>query len=160
MPALIIGTNSYVSLDEANAYFAERLYASEWGVATSTEKEKALITAARMIDRCAFSGKVAAADQAMAWPRVNVREDQGRDLNLIVPRQVKDAQCELGYALLKSDLTADSGKRGLKAKEVSVAAIGSKEVFLPGAQTQLPQTVEELLALVGLKNRGSIEIAV
>lgn len=159
MPALIVGTNSYVTLVEADSYFVERLYASEWGLATSTEKEKALIMAARMIDRCAFSGKVATADQAMAWPRVNMRDDQGRDLNLLVPRQIKDAQCELAYALLKSDITVDSGRRGLKSKEVSVGAIGSKEVFVSIAQTQLPQVVEELLRASGLQVNVATRIA-
>lgn len=55
--ALVVGINSYASLAYADAYLATSVRAADnWAVLGSTEKENALITAFRMIERAVFQG--------------------------------------------------------------------------------------------------------
>jgi hypothetical protein len=103
--AIEVGTNSYVTLEEANEYFADKLYADEWANADDPTKEKALKEACRRINRLAFKGVKADKTQMLAFPRVmpvfnrvgviGFTEDTG------VPEAVKHAQCEEALALLK-----------------------------------------------------------
>jgi hypothetical protein len=79
----------YRSIDDADAYFDEQLFATDWTNATDANKIKALTQAARAIDSLRFRGykkpvfdaletdssatvatlEAADADQAKAWPR-------------------------------------------------------------------------------------------
>lgn len=47
----------YRSLDDADAYFADQIFASDWTGATDATKEKGLLAAARAIDRVRFKGE-------------------------------------------------------------------------------------------------------
>lgn len=49
--SLVIGSNSFVTLAEANSYFAEKYGASVWASLTSANKEQLLISAYRWITR-------------------------------------------------------------------------------------------------------------
>ena len=50
MPTVTKGTNSYVSEAEATAYFGERLHSETWTGAVEADRQKALLTACRMLD--------------------------------------------------------------------------------------------------------------
>lgn len=79
MPALIAtlgatDANSYVaSVAEATAILDSELYArAAWDATTDTLRERALITAARMLDAAiAWEGVRATHTQVMEWPRVS-----------------------------------------------------------------------------------------
>jgi hypothetical protein len=47
---------AYATIDEANAYFATRLYSEAWEDASQVDQQKALDTATRDIDRLNFAG--------------------------------------------------------------------------------------------------------
>lgn len=49
--ALTVGTNSWVTLIEANDYLSEKFNASAWTSLTNAEKEQCLITAYRWVQR-------------------------------------------------------------------------------------------------------------
>ena len=68
---VVVGQNSYVTVEEADAFFADKFFAdtSPWAEATSEEKEKALITATRRIDALPLVGAPADPIQALAFPR-------------------------------------------------------------------------------------------
>jgi hypothetical protein len=71
--AVVKGNNCYVSLDEAESYFAERIDTDAWDTATAPDKEKALITATMLIDdKFIFIGAVSLATQPLSWPRMGV----------------------------------------------------------------------------------------
>ena len=53
---MAIDTTYYGSVDEANAYFAGRLYSQPWGEADPGDKPKALLAARRLIDNLNFKG--------------------------------------------------------------------------------------------------------
>ena len=103
--------NSYVTLDQANS-FVEGLTQSDdvvaWGNSTDDEKNLALFSSTRRIDREEFLGAKAADTQARQWPRSGVRvPDQYTNLYGIsfpnriladyytdteIPPEVQDAQ--------------------------------------------------------------------
>lgn len=142
--ALVVGTNTYLSRADADAYFSQRLHAGNWEGAADADKDKALYMAAAILDRQSYSGAVTSADQAMAWPRAGVVDREGRAIaSDSVPEAVKDAQAELAKVLLTDDLTEDDGSRGirrLKAGPVDIEYEGR-------APTRtLPDIVTALLA--------------
>ncbi len=100
---LIVGTNSYVSLEDANTYFNERLYAEAWTSETDDDKKaRALITATRKIDRLIIKGVKADSDQTLQFPRSIYSEDTKLWVEESeVSQSVKDAVCEEALALLK-----------------------------------------------------------
>ena len=110
--------NSYATLAEANS-FVEGLTQSDdvvaWGNSTDDEKNRALFSSTRRIDREKFLGAKVSDTQARQWPRSGVRvPDQYTNLyglsfpNRImadyytdteIPQEVKDAQIELAVYL-------------------------------------------------------------
>jgi len=91
-------TNSYVTLEEANAYFAARLYSDTWEGADSFEKEKVLLMSRRMLDLY------------IQWKVVFAEED--------APAAVKAAQLELALVLQGTDTTALPDGAGLSSMSV------------------------------------------
>jgi hypothetical protein len=120
--------NSYVTLAEAETYMETRLHKTAWEDAESSEKEAALIWAARLIDRTMrFNGTKVASTQALAWPRSGLTDESGFAVaENSVPQIIKDLQVELAFLLLSSDRTAESsvGAQGItdiKAGPVSLS---------------------------------------
>lgn len=66
---LTVGTNSYLSVADANGYLSAALYAESWENATPDDQAKALIGATRAIDRQIIKGRKKDADQLLAFPR-------------------------------------------------------------------------------------------
>jgi hypothetical protein len=68
--------NSYATLAEANS-FVEGLTQSDdvvaWGTSTDDEKNRALFSSTRRIDREKFLGAKVSDTQARQWPRSGVR---------------------------------------------------------------------------------------
>lgn len=92
-------SNSYVTVAEADAYFAAILgFTTLWTAMAEQTKIARLIAAARAIDRMQFSGYLVVTDQAMAFPRTTdvtieqriLDEDYGQ-----VHERVKRAQMEM-----------------------------------------------------------------
>ena len=67
--AVQLNVNSYVTVAEADTYFADRLDAS-WQTANETRKGQALVTATRMLDEMLWVGTVLNDEQPLAFPRV------------------------------------------------------------------------------------------
>lgn len=97
---LTVGTDSYVSLDEADAYFSARNAPDAWMAATAAQKEEALRYATRFIDSSfEFLGYLQDTDQALKWPRYSIYDDDGRVYEG-TPVEVKEATFELGRSHL------------------------------------------------------------
>lgn len=112
--ALTVGTDTYLTLADANTYFASRLAAAAWDNASDADKEKALKQACRHIealDPAGWHGDIVDIEQALAWPRYNVPQRKAGgvvDLTYGVyydsteyPPPLTDAQCEEALELLK-----------------------------------------------------------
>jgi hypothetical protein len=98
--------NSYVSLDDANAYIDTQLRRTGWDQADDA-KSQALAAAFGEIDRLAWKGEVSIYGQPhefpRMWLRVANRERQYLDEKAI-PTFVKEFQIELARALLMADI--------------------------------------------------------
>src|SRR5690606_32459077 len=90
--------NSYVTLAEADAYVAALAgpSARAWEQLDEDAKKRALLTATRRLDQEDYAGRKASPDQALKWPRVGAKDEDGRTYQSdVVPEVVKNAQVEL-----------------------------------------------------------------
>ena len=111
---LTVGTDTYISLTDANTYFNNGLHAVDWANGGS-KCEPALRMAAKALDRENFLACIATSTQTMAWPRSGVVDSEGREIpNTTVPQAIKDAQCELAYSYLTNDPTEDDSTRNVR----------------------------------------------
>ncbi len=90
---IVLYENSFVTLEEAEAYFDERFDSDAWTNQESKPddetKEKLLITASKKVNMFDFVGHQADSSQPMAFPR-----------DFEMPQDIKDAVCEEAYSLL------------------------------------------------------------
>lgn len=128
-------TTTYVTTEEAAAYFAGRLHVEVWTSASDSEKSAALAMATRAIDRLTLKGQKADSAQTLAFPRYPDEQ---------APQAVKDACCEEALALLER---GNSQRRKLQAEGVQSFTLGSmSETYVPGGGKGLiSQEARELL---------------
>lgn len=162
MPITLIATsgasdaNTYVSLEEANEYFEGRLDAEEWDEISGDESRqiKALVMAARIIDRLNFIGEKESDSQAMEFPRrggFRARYTEGTSYFVAlngkgfsqgaIPQDIKWAQCEMALHLLANG--SEIGGQSI----LGFSGGGISMQWAPGAASSgLPPHVSQLLA--------------
>lgn len=107
--ALVLNTNSYVTVAEADTYFETRIDSAEWVTSSDEIKEQALVTATKLVDDHAWIGSAVSSSQALAWPRKNaIYYDNRLGMqitigNAIVPNQVKNAVFEQALHLVDNE---------------------------------------------------------
>ena len=148
--AIVVGTNSYVSLAEAEAYFLTRLDVAAWTEASEEMKEAALVTATRELEHYRWVGTIADPSQLLAWPRngrfFDPRAGYVRDLSG-VPSRVKQGQMELAYHFLTNDGVLDSSGR---VSEVKVGPISVKGIETASVTGEVAYSIlSPLLATAG-----------
>lgn len=150
--ALVKGTNSYVTVAEADAYFETRIDVAAWSEANELEKSKALVTATQLLDEVQWSGVASSDTQPLAFPRTGSYMDP--KLGFIVeyksetPSRILIAVYETAYHLLNNDgLLDDSGS----VRDISLGSIG---LSLIRSANKLPSTVRQMIAPMK-KNGGS-----
>ena len=102
------GANSYVSLDDADAYFADRLDTDAWDDPDNADKKAAaLVTATRILEATTvqFFGDAADDEQVLSWPRQPVTDARAED-NEAGEREISAAEAE-SYNLLPAHLKYD-----------------------------------------------------
>lgn len=117
--AIIVGTNSYITILESSNILAGFLNTTEWDSATDTVKEKALRQACTMMQAIAWIGYKTDTDQTLEFPRQWVSQT-GCLKDLGTPTEIKTGQAVLASLLLKPNLY---NKQGIKSE--SVDGIGS-----------------------------------
>ena len=144
--------NSYVTLAEAQAYFAGRFPSTDWDDATEPHMERALLTGTKRLDRADFrgvpryplTGTATGTTQALKWPRQGVTNEEGWTyLDTVIPQPIKEAQMELAYAVLSGDLSlAASG-----LEQFDEAKVGPLEVKIRHQRKSgdLPEVVRRLI---------------
>lgn len=155
MPDIVVGTNSYVTLDTADAHFDARLHADTWDAASDDTKERALLMACRVIeDQVDWQGLPVDPSQALAWPRVHVR---GVDPD-VIPNQVKNAQCELALYLIGTNPTATPKTAGFKTLTVDTLKL---EIDKADRLPVIPPHVANILAPLGFPkaNRPTMQVS-
>lgn len=95
---IVAGATSYVTVAEADAYFADLNDPQDWSTLTAGVKQTRLMIGTKFVDdlyRGAWKGRVISKEQDLAWPRSGVVDEE---LNWItsteIPQRLKDATCE------------------------------------------------------------------
>lgn len=107
--ALVLNTNSYVEIADADEYFGTRIDSANWFDASDEVKEQALVTATQLIDDHAWIGSAVSSSQALAWPRKNVvyfDDRMGQQITVAedeVPLRVKVAVYEQALHLVNNE---------------------------------------------------------
>ena len=92
--------NSYVTLAEADAYFAGNTNVTDWNAHSDALKEAALIQATQWMDYLSWSGDCCGSTQRLSWPRKNVKCRCREAVCTEIPFQVKQATYELAFKLV------------------------------------------------------------
>lgn len=123
--------DSYLSVADADTYHSDR-NRLEWANLTADEKEASLRRATTFLDSAYdWKGELNDTDNAHAWPRDDVEDDEQRDIdNTTLPDRIKDATAELAFIdALKSELLpVDKGGETQRVKA------GSVEIEYAGGQ--------------------------
>lgn len=132
----IVGTNSYVDVAEAGAYFADTYDADKWEA--ETNKDGALVSAAQQLDlMCEWFGYPSADDQTLAFPRLPDADP--------VPQAIKDAQCQI--ALNISQTKSTSTDSGDPLSEMKAGSVTMKWEVSAGASSN-PLTNDQIQGLL------------
>lgn len=115
--ALTVGTDSYVSLEDALAYHNARNN-SAWSTASSEAlREAALRKATQYLDdNYSWLGTIADTSQELGWPRTGVYDKENRLLSDI-PKKIERATCELALIALDGPLEPVEEKGGRVKRE-------------------------------------------
>lgn len=142
--ALVKGYNSYVTVEEADAHFADRLDVAAWHEASATEKPQALVTATYILDCKDWVGVAVSESQDTAFPRIGSYFDPrvGSVVTLpsdAPPTRILKATYELAHHLLNNDgLLDDTGS-------VSSLSFGSVKMDNLRAPSTIPANVRALI---------------
>lgn len=134
--ALQKGTNSFVSIQESDEYFENRLNSETW-FANDGAVEQALVTATGILDDMDWGGTATpTASYPLSWPRdityydnksgyfVNVEDDRSTTSEGTIPGDIKKATFELALHLLNNMKTQESNASGEnKVKDLTVGAV-------------------------------------
>ena len=145
--ALVVGTNSYIDLTDAETYFLHKIHAADWDAATDPTKTDALVSATAMLDRQQWIGAQTAPKpgQALDWPRTGVTDEEGTAVaSDAVPQFMKDATCELALALIQ-DLTVQSNAD--TGSNIKALKAGSAEIhYFKGTDgSRFPTIIHEII---------------
>ena len=148
MPDIVVGTNSYVTLAQAETHYDARLFTEAWTAATDDTKERALIMACTLLDRYIhWNGAKAFEEQSLEWPRIGISWIQPGS----IPPSVKVAQMELALVLLTKNTTALSDLAGMA--EVKIDSLAIK--VAPGDRVQpIPDQIADLVLAYGCRAGG------
>jgi len=156
--ALVLNTNSYVSIADADTYFETRIDSANW-VATSDEiKEQALVTATLLIDDSAWIGSAVSSSQALAWPRNNaIYNDDRLGLQVTIaktetPSRVKTAVYEQALHLIDNEDVLMGQSQTFESISVGSISISDSN----GDTTRIPmKPATALKSIRPLVRRGS-----
>lgn len=138
---LVKYTNSYVTVEEADAYFDCTLNIDEWNKYDTSTKEKALITATRQIDRLPLSSRKLDLYQNLEFPRV----DTALPFTDGIPQAVMYAVCEQALFLLKGgSKRQELQKQGVKSYSLGDLSETFADNLSPAEKTICPEALAYL----------------
>ncbi len=132
--ALTVGTDTYISLDDADTYFGNRLHTDTWDAATDDDKETALKMACTLMEnRVQWLGLPTDSDQTLAWPRKSLLDHSCNAVPKdMTPEAVKAVQCELAFHLLSNDpLIVPGGIKSIEIEGLEMDLANSNQTIPP-----------------------------
>lgn len=149
--------NSYISVTDADSYIANFGNSSTWTGATEAEKQEALRIGTQYLDlKYSFRGVKYTKEQALAFPRAGVCDDDGYSvLSDEVPEAIKRACVEAALRHLAGDsLLGYQENPGTIKRERSKVAVIEEEIEYMGGKSQVPRYPKIDALLRGLINDG------
>jgi hypothetical protein len=149
--ALAKGTNSYATVEEADAYFADRIDVAAWTGASGDQKADALVTASQLLDDMQWAGTAVSEGQPLAFPRNGQYFDPRLGTIVYfttdVPSRLVKATFELAHHLLNNDGVLDDsgGAKSIKVGTISLDLIRAPS-RIPGI---VRSTVKPMLVNTG-----------
>jgi hypothetical protein len=125
IPVLTVGTDTYISLDDANTLMYRRLNTSSWQSASQKDRACALLEACERIDNLIYLGSKFSETQTLQFPRYYKIDRNGiynsfRTSTEIVPEEVKKAQClEAMFLLTGIPNEIQAQRRGIRKIKVN-----------------------------------------
>jgi hypothetical protein len=150
--ALAKNVNSYVTVAEADVYFADRLDASAWVAANAITRAKALVTATSNLDLMSWAGTYKDETQPLAFPRIGYyfepRAGTNVEFTSSVPSRIITATMELANYYLNNE--------GVTLNPLATATIkvGSIEITGSKVPSAIPTSVNRIIRPM-LVNNGS-----
>ena len=141
--ALEKDVNSYATVAEADAYFADRLSGASWASISPEMKAKALISATQKLDEMRWKNSAIASDQPLAFPRTGSYFDKRMGAYIPMtptPNAIRISAIEMALFLLENP---DSQETGSYVKELKVGPIELKGLERTSKQ---PSVVQNALA--------------
>lgn len=157
--------NSYISVAEADDYFTGHLDSSVWSIPTA-KKQAALVQATNRIDRERFGGQLTHRNtQRLQFPRSYLITRDSQFVNpefsdaynsfyfhspTIIPKEVKQATCEMALYLLKraaGEFSVDDND----LETLSNYKVGPLDLAIKDGvkADRLPTAVQQLLKAIG-----------
>lgn len=157
----LTNADSYVSVTEADAYFAASGI-GEWALAAEAEREVALRRATAYMDsRYSFRGERLRQMQALAWPRRGYGSAEVPEVGQWPVKPVANACCELALVALRNQpfyipqATASLAER----EQVTVGPITVKYAITTATEGAVRfQFIDDMLRHVLRNRRGSFRV--
>lgn len=151
MPTITIGANNYEVYDtlaNAEIYFAARVGATVWDAALDADKNKALVSASRWLDRITWKGAKTSDVQPISHPRTGLTDRDGIVVSsTVIFADIISAFFEMASAILV-DATAPDVSGGTNPKRIKKVKADTAEVeFFPHSMSggRFPTVIGELL---------------
>ena len=143
-------SNSYVTLEEAEAYLQYRSDASSFLEMSDESKSYYLIYATLINDTLLYpTGTPTNKDQALLFPRKNLRDAHGKEYSdNAIPNYIKYAQIEQALYLTSNNIKTPSMlQQGFSEARLDVMSIKLDKSFIP---SKLDSTAIDFLSLFGV----------
>jgi hypothetical protein len=159
--------DSYISVADADTYFAAHGNPTAWSAASDEAKESALRYATVWMDgKWNWLGTIVLGTQALLWPRYvgwdryGTNEDtEGRAIaSDEVPQRVQDAACELALVHLSDALNAVSDTSGAELKKIKLDVMALEYVDRSTSYSRKVPYISKLLK--GLYTGGGWQVPV
>lgn len=148
--------NSYCTKAEADTYHSGHIASSTWDDAETDTKNRALVTATRLLDEhIEWTGEVAATDQKLLWPRDGMYYENGAAIDTdVLPAKLKEATAELARQMIAADRTADDD---VSVKGITRISAGAVDLSFSGYKTPnvIPDAVYVMVRTWGTIRRRS-----
>ena len=144
--ALVVGSNSYGSRAEADAYFNDSLRKATWAAIANTTKDQGLIEATRVFERQAWAGEKEIPSQDLAFGRTGLTDAEGNSITADESLEImKEAQFEYALVLI-SDPAALSTRDATGSNTKKVEAGSAKITYFKATKgSRFPLVVTDLI---------------
>lgn len=140
--------NVYGPRADADVYFSGKLNSASWTGALTTDRDKALVSASRVLDLESWEGVPTdlVTPQALSWPRTGVSDKNDVPVGTTAfPRDLLYGYYELAQQLIVNPSLNESSDQGSNIKSVTADVVNVR-FFRATTGTRLPTIVHSYIS--------------